>query len=93
MARRAAVSAVTIRRIEAVEGQGRVAPATFAEVRRALERAGAEFIQNGVSRRVPGRPEALFEELRSISLSSAERLKTHEKLTEADFYDEDGVPG
>ena len=48
LARRAQVSLVTIRRIEAAEGAPRVASATLESVRRVLEESGVEFIPNGV---------------------------------------------
>jgi len=93
LARRAQVSVATVRRLEAAEGAGRVAPATLDGVRAALEAAGAEFIPDGVRHR-PGRPEAaaLFEELRAISLQSAAALAGHEPMREADLYDEAGLP-
>ena len=51
LARRANVSVVTVRRLEAPGGLGKVAPGTFDEVQRALEAAGAEFVERGVRRR------------------------------------------
>jgi len=45
LARRANVSIVTIRRSEASGGMGLVGLGTFDEIRRALEAAGAEFIE------------------------------------------------
>ncbi len=94
VARRARVSVVTIRRLEATRSGGRVAGSTLDGVRQVLEHAGAEFITDGVRRRPSARPNAaaLFEELRAISLRSAERLQGREVLTEADLYDEDGLP-
>jgi transcriptional regulator with XRE-family HTH domain len=93
LARRAHVSVVTIRRIEGTDGQ-RVTPATLDEVRQVLEQAGAEFIPDGVRRRRPVRPDArsLYEDLRAISFRSAARLQGRELLTDADLYDEDGLP-
>jgi DNA-binding transcriptional regulator YiaG len=94
LARRAHVSVVTVRRLEGTDARERVAPVTLDEVRRALEQAGAEFIPDGVRRRPAARPDAgaLFEDLRAISLRSAERLQGRELLTDADLYDEDGRP-
>lgn len=93
LARRARVSVVTIRRLEGGNGRGRVGSVTFDGVRRALEQAGAEFIADGVRRR-PARPEtaSLYEDMRAISLWNAERLASRERLTEAELYDEDGLP-
>ena len=94
LARRARVSVVTIRRIETPLGIRRVAAATLGCVRQVLEQAGAEFIPGGVRQRQTLRPEAeaLFKELREISLLSARRLQEHEQLAEADLYDENGLP-
>ena len=94
LARRAHVSVITIRRLEAEQGAERVTPVTLEGVRQALEQAGAEFIEGGVRRRHVGRPDAAarFEELRAISLRSAARLQQHDQLDEADLYDEDGLP-
>ena len=94
LARRAHVSVVTIRRIEAAEGRLRVSAPIVDGVRRALEQAGAEFIPDGVRRRPTPRPdaEALYEDLRRISLDSAARLQGRDSLTEDDLYDADGLP-
>ena len=94
LARRAHVSVVTIRRLEGMDGSERVTPVTVDGVRRALEQAGAEFIPDGVRRRRAVRPDArsLYEDLRAISLRSAARLQGRELLTDADLYDEDGLP-
>ena len=94
LARRARVSVVTIRRLETADGGTHVASGTLDGVRRVLEQAGAEFIPDGVRRRPPARPDAtaMFEELRAISLRSAERLHGRERISEADLYDEDGLP-
>ena len=94
LASRARVSIVTIRRLEGVDGGARVAPATQDGVRQALEQAGAEFIPDGVRRRHGAQPDARsrYEDLRAISLRSAVRLQGRELLTEADLYDEGGLP-
>ena len=92
LAQTAAVSIVTIRRLEADDTYARVSPTTVAGVRRALEQAGAEFIPGGVRRRMQPDAAALFEDLRAISLRSAEAPAGQEQLTEADLYDEDGLP-
>lgn len=92
LARRAQVSVVTIRRLEG--GRGRTAGGTVAGVRRVLEEAGAEFIPDGVRRRAAVRPDAraLYADLRALSLRSADRLAGGELLTDADLYDENGLP-
>ena len=94
LASRTQVSVVTIRRIETMAGHERVTAETFEGIRRALEQAGAEFIVDGVRRRPARRQDAdsLFEDLRDISLRSADRLSHHRLLTDADLYDEDGLP-
>jgi transcriptional regulator with XRE-family HTH domain len=94
LARRARVAVVTIRRIEAADGPGRVSAATLDGVRQVLESAGAEFIEHGVRRRQPPRPDAdaLYRDLKAISRDSAARLTGHVVLTDADLYDEDGLP-
>lgn len=94
LAERAHVSVVTIRRLESGQGSGRVAPGTLTGVRKVLEQAGAEFVPDGVRRRPTARPDAraLYEDLRAISLRSAARLQDRELLTDADLYDENGLP-
>ncbi len=94
LARRAHVSVVTIRRLEGAHGGERVTPVTLDDVRQALEQAGAEFIPDGVRRRRTARPDAnaLYEDLRTISLRSAARLRGRNLLTDADLYDENGLP-
>jgi len=93
VARRAAVSPVTIRRLESSDGLVRVAAETVAEVRRALEAAGAEFIDNGVRRRaaMPA-DDALLADLIDISRRSAAHLKGQAPLTDTELYDENGLP-
>jgi transcriptional regulator with XRE-family HTH domain len=95
LARRAAVSVATVRRLEAPGGNARVAPGTVEEVRKVLEAAGAEFIADGVRRRrlpTPDR-EAKFRELMAIAERSAARQARLPPFTEADLYDDDGLPG
>ena len=93
LAERAHCSVVTIRRLETGAGSGRIARSILAAVRKVLEEAGAEFIPDGVRRR-PARVDAraLYEDLRAISLRSAARLRGRELLTDADLYDENGLP-
>jgi transcriptional regulator with XRE-family HTH domain len=94
LAERARVSVVTIRRLERGQDTGRVAPGTVVEVARVLEEAGAEFIPGGVRRRHAAQPDAraLYEDLRAISLRSAARLEGRTLSTDADLYDENGLP-
>ena len=94
LAGRAHVSVVTIRRLEHPGGEDRVAPVTRDGVRSALEEAGAEFIPDGVRRRAIASQDAerLYEDLLAIGLRSAARLQGRELMTDADMYDEDGLP-
>jgi DNA-binding transcriptional regulator YiaG len=93
LARRAHISVVTVRRLEARDGTRTVAPDTVEEIRRALEMAGAEFIDNGVRRR--GRSAEDIERRRQILLAiSARGAAQQAKLppfSEADLYDENGL--
>ena len=94
LARRAHVSTVTVRRLESVHGLEAVAPGTVDEIQRALEDAGAEFIDRGVRRRepTPEEREARFQAGLEISRRSAAVLRDAPIFTEADLYDENGVP-
>jgi transcriptional regulator with XRE-family HTH domain len=94
LARRAHVSITTIRRIEAENGAIRVADATVDEIRKALEAAGAEFIADGVRRRrrAPHDPESRYRELRAIAERSAAQLADLPPFSEADLYDDQGLP-
>jgi transcriptional regulator with XRE-family HTH domain len=94
LARRAQVSAVTVRRLETVDGLRRVAPMTLDGVRRVLEEAGAEFIEGGVRRRgfSPEQVEARYRAIMEISKRSAALLAGHEIYTDDDLYDENGLP-
>src|SRR5690242_18852919 len=94
LARRANVSVVTVRRLEAVDGLSKVALVTFDEVRRVLEAAGAEFLDNGVKRRgfTPEEIEARYQRIKAISERSAANFKDAPPFTEDDLYDENGLP-
>ena len=93
LASRAGVSVATIRRVEGEAGE-RVSAQTIDNVHAALEQAGVEFIRDGVRKRPAIRhdAQALYDDLRTISLASAEQLRDHNLLTDADLYDEDGLP-
>jgi transcriptional regulator with XRE-family HTH domain len=58
LAKRAQVSVMTVIRLENADGNERFKPQTIEAIRLALERAGAEFIPDGVRRRRAARPEA-----------------------------------
>jgi transcriptional regulator with XRE-family HTH domain len=95
VARRAAVSVATIRRLEAPGGIEQVAAGTVDQVRRVLEAAGAEFIDHGVRRRRKREPgaEARFRKLMAIAKRSAARQARLPPFSENDLYDDDGLPG
>ncbi len=92
LARRANVSVMTVRRAEA--GGASVAAGTMEGLRRALERAGAEFIENGVRRR-PIRPDAeeRYRALMAVAERSVAGVHYDPDFSEADLYDENGLPG
>src|ERR1700761_567271 len=94
LARRANVSVVTVRRLEAPDGLSKVAPGTVDEVQRALEQAGAEFVERGVRKRgrTPEEIEARFQRIRELSRQGAELLKDVELPTDDDLFDENGLP-
>jgi transcriptional regulator with XRE-family HTH domain len=95
LARRAQVSVVTIRDLEAADGLKRVPLATLEGVRHVLEGAGAEFIDRGVRRRnrTPEEIEARIRLIDEISLrSAARRQNLDERWTEDDLYDDNGLP-
>jgi len=94
LARRANVSVITVRRVEALDGLGKVALGTFAEVQRALEAAGAEFIDRGVRRRqrTPEEIEARVQRILAIAQESAALLRDSPPFSEDDLYDANGLP-
>jgi transcriptional regulator with XRE-family HTH domain len=94
LALRANVSTITVRRLEAPDGLSKDAPATFDEIQRALERAGAEFIEEGVRRRKrsPEEIEARVQAGLAIAAECAALLNGAPPFTEDDLYGEDGLP-
>jgi transcriptional regulator with XRE-family HTH domain len=91
LARRAGVSAVTVRRVEA--GSTGVAASTVEGLQRALETAGVEFIENGVRRR-PVRPDAheRYRAIRAVAERSVAGQTFDPDFSENDLYDENGLP-
>ena len=91
LARRADVSVATLRRLEAREP---VSSAVVARVTAALEATGAEFIPQGVRRKdAPSEDFAACKDrLMAIARVSAQRQARHPTLSEADLYDENGLP-
>jgi transcriptional regulator with XRE-family HTH domain len=94
LARRANVSVVTVRRLEAPDGINRVAPATVDEIQRALEAAGAEFMERGVRQRAwtPEEIEARYQRMNAIAERSAAEFRNAPPFTEDDLYDDNGLP-
>ena len=92
-AKLANVPVEVVRQVEAVDGHA-VPTMVMDSIRSALEQAGIEFIPDGVRRRRAARPDdaSLFEDLRAISIRSAERLQKHGTMTDADLYGDDGLP-
>lgn len=93
LARRARTSVATIRRLEAAGGVGRVGEDTVFAVRTELEKAGAEFIADGVRRRShkPDR-EDKRRKILAIAERSAAMLAGQPILSDDDLYDEHGLP-
>lgn len=94
LARRAEMSAVTLRRLESPREFWRVAPDMVERVRKALELLGAEFIEGGVRLRPSLEREAvlLAQDMRTIAERSARRQAAAPQMSEADLYDENGLP-
>jgi len=93
LAHRAHVSVVTVRRLEAPDGLSKVAPGTVDEIQRALEAAGAEFVDRGVRKRprTAEEIETLRREIHAISERSAALQAKLPPFTEADLYDANGL--
>jgi transcriptional regulator with XRE-family HTH domain len=93
LAETAGVSVVTLRRLEAPHGLSKVAPATVDQVRQALERAGAEFIDRGVRRGAPTPDEirTIRQDIDRIVARSAASMTKYKPLTDDDLYDENGL--
>ena len=93
LARDAGISVVTLRRLEEQHGLSKVAPATVDQVRRALEKAGAEFIDRGVRRGGPTSEDiqAIKQDIDRIVARGAASMAKHSPLTDDDLYDENGL--
>lgn len=93
LARRAGVSVTTIRRLESAGGENLVADETAHEVQRALREAGVEFIYDGVFlKRSKDDSDALLQRLHAIAEKSAAQQAELPPFTEADLYDDHGLP-
>jgi hypothetical protein len=93
LAQDAGISVVTLRRLEEQHGLSKVAPATVDQVRRALEKAGAEFIDRGVRRGGPSSEDiqAIKQDIDRIVARSAASMTEYPPLADDDLYDENGL--
>jgi transcriptional regulator with XRE-family HTH domain len=93
VAQGAGISVVTLRRLEEQHGLSKVAPATVDQVRRALEKAGAEFIDRGVRRGSPTSEEiqAIKQDIDRIVARGAAAMAKYPPLTDDELYDENGL--
>jgi transcriptional regulator with XRE-family HTH domain len=93
LAQDAGISVVTLRRLEDRHGLSKVAPATVEIVRRTLEKAGAEFIDQGVRRSVPtpAAIQATKEDIDRIVARGAAVLAKYPPLSDDELYDENGI--
>ncbi|HZV20995.1 MAG TPA: helix-turn-helix transcriptional regulator [Hyphomicrobiales bacterium] len=92
LAKRAGVSVTTIRRLESASDAYPVAEETANEVQSALEEAGVEFIYDGVRRVHRDADPELLRDLMNIAEESARLQAGLPQWTEADLYDEHGLP-
>jgi transcriptional regulator with XRE-family HTH domain len=92
LARRAGISAVTVRRAET--GSAGVSPGALDGLRRALEAAGVEFTERGVQRRAAVRPDAeeRYRAIKAIAEQSVPGRTYDPDFSEADLYGEDRLP-
>jgi transcriptional regulator with XRE-family HTH domain len=93
LARDAGISVITLRRLEDRNGLSKVAPMTVDVVRRALEKAGAEFIDQGVRRGAPT-PEtiqSIKDDIDQIVARGSVLLAKHPPMTDDELYDENGI--
>ena len=93
LAQYAGVSVITLRRLEDRHGLSKVAPSTVDVVRRALEKAGVEFIDHGVRRTTPAAEtiQAIKADIDRIVARGSAMLAKHPPLTDDELYDEDGI--
>ena len=93
LAHSAGISVITLRRLEDRHGLSKVAPATVDVVRQALEKAGAEFLDQGV-RRSPPAPEtiqSIKDEVDQILARGSPLMAKHPPMTHDELYDENGL--
>lgn len=92
VADRAGISVATLRRAETAH----VVEGTFRTITAVLERAGVEFIPDGVRRRQGRTAEEIAERMRIIeeltTSTAAAQAKQRHPWTEDTLYDENGLP-
>lgn len=93
LAHDAGISAVTLRRLEGEGGLSKVAPGTVDEVRKVLEKAGAEFIDRGVRRRSPAAEaiQSIKHDIDQIVARSTALMAKYPPMTDDELYDENGL--
>jgi predicted transcriptional regulator len=93
LAKDAGISVITLRRLEDRHGLSKVAPLTVDAVRRALEKAGAEFIDRGVRRSAPAPAtiRSIKDDIDRIVARGAAMLAKCPPLTDDALYDENGI--
>jgi transcriptional regulator with XRE-family HTH domain len=95
LARRSSISVITLRRLEAGNSSSGVSESVVERVQQALERAGVEFIEGGVRRRRARDRDAAdrrFEAIMAIARRAAALPAENAEFSEADLYDDTGLP-
>src|SRR5712691_1876677 len=96
LAQRAGVSLATLRRVERGAENARASTRAAMAIQDALERAGAQFMPDGVRcprTRSPEEVEARYRKIIEISERSAKLLAENPgSFSEDDLYDENGLP-
>ena len=87
------ISVVTLRRLEDRRSLSKVAPTTVEVVKRALEKAGAEFIDRGVRRSVPAPAtiQSIKDDIDKIVARGTAILAKYPPMTDDELYDENGI--
>jgi DNA-binding XRE family transcriptional regulator len=93
LAQYAGISVITLRRLEDRHGLSKVAPTTVEVVRRALEKAGAEFIDKGVRRSAPtpGTIQSVKADIDRIVARGVAVLAKYPPLPDDELYDANGI--
>jgi transcriptional regulator with XRE-family HTH domain len=95
VAKAARVSVVTVKRAESTDSFERVGRNSIGQIREALETAGIEFMVDGVKKKAAATSddaERRYERLRAVTAEHARFFRDREILTDADLYDENGLP-